>query len=176
MQHSCIPNLKDYYIYPLSAFVRILYCHIRTGKSLLSINKRKCHYLGLTSMVCFFIENNQNLLYSFKLFFLYLKFYKNLTSNRQQISNIEFPYNNKDNLINTGVIAVYIMSKLIVETYRNSTVNTILDDISKKYKIDTTKDHLINDIPVEEIKFKYRTYSECIRMLHKSVGLSETKI
>lgn len=74
------------------------------------------------------------------------------------------------------MIAVYIMSKLIVETYRNSTVNTILDDISKKYKIDTTKDHLINDIPVEEIKFKYRTYSECIRMLHKSVGLSETKI
>jgi hypothetical protein len=105
-----------------------------------------------------------------------LKYYKNLTINRQQISNIEFTYNNKDNLINTGVIAVYIMSKLIVETYRNSTVNTILDDISKKYKIDTTKDHLIKDIPVEEIKFKYRTYSECIRMLHKSVGLSETKI
>jgi hypothetical protein len=68
------------------------------------------------------------------------------------------------------------MSKLIVDTYRNSTVNTILDDISKKYKIDTTKDHLIEDIPVEEIKFKYRTYSECIRMLYKSVGLSETKI
>ena len=68
------------------------------------------------------------------------------------------------------------MSKLIVETYRNSTVNTILDDISKKYKIDTTKDHLIEDIPVEEIKFKYRTYSECIRMLYKIVGLSETKV
>ncbi|MDQ4057266.1 MAG: hypothetical protein M3156_07615 [Thermoproteota archaeon] len=68
------------------------------------------------------------------------------------------------------------MSKLIVETYRNSTVNTILDDISKKYKIDTTKDHLIKDIPVEEIKFKYRTYSECIRMLYKSVGLSDTRI
>ena len=68
------------------------------------------------------------------------------------------------------------MSKLIVETYRNSTVNTILDDISKKYKIDTTKDHLIEDIPVEEIKFKYRTYSECVRMLYRSVGLSETKI
>jgi hypothetical protein len=82
------------------------------------------------------------------------------------------------------VIAVYIVSKLIVESYRNSTVNTILDDIAKKYKddiakkykIDTAKDHLIKDIPVEEIKFKYRTYSECIRMLYKSVGLSETKV
>ena len=49
------------------------------------------------------------------------------------------------------------MSKLIVESYRNSTVNAILDDIAKKYKIDTLKDHLIKDIPVDEIKFKYRT-------------------
>ena len=71
---------------------------------------------------------------------------------------------------------MYIVSRLIVESYRNSTVNTILDDISKKYKIDTTKDHLTKDIPVEEIKFKYRTYSECVRMLYRSVGLSETKI
>lgn len=68
------------------------------------------------------------------------------------------------------------MSKLIVESYRNSTVNAILDDIAKKYKIDTLKDHLIKDIRVDEIKFKYRTYSECVRMLYKSVGLSETKI
>ena len=68
------------------------------------------------------------------------------------------------------------MSKLIVESYRNSTVNAILDDIAKKYKIDTLKDHLIKDIPVDEIKFKYRTYFECVRMLYKSVGLSETKI
>ena len=68
------------------------------------------------------------------------------------------------------------MSKLIVESYRNSTVNAILVDIAKKYKIDTLKDHLIKDIPVDEIKFKYRTYSECVRMLYKSVGLSETKI
>jgi hypothetical protein len=68
------------------------------------------------------------------------------------------------------------MSKLIVESYRNSTVNAILDDIAKKYKIDTLKDHLVKDIPVDEIKFKYRTYSECVRMLYKSVGLSETKI
>ena len=68
------------------------------------------------------------------------------------------------------------MSKLIVESYRNSTVNAILDDIAKKYKIDTLKDHLVKDISVDEIKFKYRTYSECVRMLYKSVGLSETKI
>lgn len=63
------------------------------------------------------------------------------------------------------------MSKLIVETYRNSTVNTILDDISKKYKIDTTKDRIDKDIPIEEIKFKYRTYSECVKMLYKSAGV-----
>jgi hypothetical protein len=68
------------------------------------------------------------------------------------------------------------MSKLIVESYRNSTVNAILDDIAKKYKIDTVHDHIIKDIPVDEIKFKYRTYSECVRMLYKSVGLSEKKI
>ena len=79
-------------------------------------------------------------------------------------------------MINTGVVAVYIVSELIVESYRNSTVNTILDDIGKKYKIDTAKDHLTKDILVEEIKFKYRTYSECVRMLYRSVGLSETKI
>jgi hypothetical protein len=79
-------------------------------------------------------------------------------------------------LINTGVVSLYIMTKLIVESYRNSTVNTILDDIAKKYKIDTIKDHLIKDIPVEEIKFKYRTYSECVRMLYKNVGLTETKV
>jgi hypothetical protein len=79
-------------------------------------------------------------------------------------------------LINTEVVSLYTMSKLIVESYRNSTVNTILDDIAKKYEINTTKDHLIKDIPIEEIKFKYRTYSECLRMLYNSVGLSETKI
>ncbi|MDQ3869811.1 MAG: hypothetical protein M3250_09700 [Thermoproteota archaeon] len=68
------------------------------------------------------------------------------------------------------------MNRLIVESYRNSTVNAILDDIAKKYKIDTSKDHLVKDIPIEEIKFKYRTYSECVKILYKSVGLSETKI
>jgi hypothetical protein len=34
------------------------------------------------------------------------------------------------------------MSNLIVESYLNSTVNTILEDIAKKYSIDTTKEHL----------------------------------
>ena len=44
------------------------------------------------------------------------------------------------------------MNRLIVESYTNSTLNTILDDISKKYKIDTTKDRIDKDIPIEEIK------------------------
>ncbi|HVX01531.1 MAG TPA: hypothetical protein VHA09_00080 [Nitrososphaera sp.] len=59
------------------------------------------------------------------------------------------------------------MAKLIVESYRNSTVNAILEDIGKKYKIDTKADCLQIDSPVEEIKFKYRTYGECIKMLYK---------
>ncbi len=63
-----------------------------------------------------------------------------------------------------------IMNRLIVESYTNSTVNTILDDIAKKYKIDTSKDRLDKDIPISEIKFKYRTYSECIKMLYKNTG------
>lgn len=67
------------------------------------------------------------------------------------------------------------MANLIVETYRNSSVNSILDDIAKKYKIDTLKDRLKDDIPIDEIKFKYRTYSECIRMLYNAIGLSKTK-
>jgi hypothetical protein len=46
-----------------------------------------------------------------------------------------------------------------------------LDDISKKYKIDTTKERLGEDIPISEIKFKYRTYSECVKMLYKSAGV-----
>lgn len=62
------------------------------------------------------------------------------------------------------------MTHLIVESYKNSTVNSILDDIESKYKIDTSKEHLSEDVHVEEVRFKYRTYSECIRILYKSVG------
>jgi hypothetical protein len=62
------------------------------------------------------------------------------------------------------------MNRLIVESYNNSTINTILDDIGKKYQIDTSKEQLSEDIDVQEVKFKYRTYSECIRILYKSVG------
>jgi hypothetical protein len=62
------------------------------------------------------------------------------------------------------------MDRLIVESYNNSTINTILEDIGKKYKIDTSKEQLSEDIEVQEVKFKYRTYSECIRILYKSVG------
>ena len=63
------------------------------------------------------------------------------------------------------------MNRLVVETYTNSTINTILDDISKKYQIDTTKEHLDQDVLISEIKFKYRTYSECVKMLYKSAGV-----
>ena len=65
------------------------------------------------------------------------------------------------------------MTNLIVESYQNSSVNSILDDIAKKYKIDTFKDHLEEDIPISEIKFKYRTYSECVKMLYRAAGLVE---
>ncbi|MEW5839554.1 hypothetical protein [Nitrososphaera sp.] len=59
------------------------------------------------------------------------------------------------------------MAELIVESYRNSTVNAILKDIGAKYDIDTSKDLLEPDSPVAEIKFKYRTYSECVKMLRR---------
>jgi len=62
------------------------------------------------------------------------------------------------------------MANLIVEWYRNSTVNSILDDIAKKYKIDTSKEHLREDVDVQDVKFKYRIHAECIRILYKSVG------
>jgi hypothetical protein len=62
------------------------------------------------------------------------------------------------------------MNRLIVESYNNSSINRILDDIGKKYSIDTSKEQLSEDIDVQEVKFKYRTYSECIRILYKSVG------
>lgn len=76
------------------------------------------------------------------------------------------------------MVSIYIgiMARLIVESYRNMSVNSILDDIAKKYKIDTMKDHLKQDLPVNEIKFKYRTYSECVKMLYNSVGVSEATI
>lgn len=64
------------------------------------------------------------------------------------------------------------VAELIVESYRDTTVNTILKDIGDKYGIDTGKDLLESDSPVEEIKFKYRTYSECVRMLYKKAGHS----
>ena len=62
------------------------------------------------------------------------------------------------------------MNRLIVESYNNSTINTILDDIGRKYQIDTSKEQLSEDKDVQEVKFKYRTYSECVRILYKSVG------
>jgi hypothetical protein len=68
------------------------------------------------------------------------------------------------------------VTRLIVESYRDSSVNSILDDIAKKYGIDTTKDRLKEDLPVKEIKFKYRTYSECVKMLYNSVGISQARI
>jgi hypothetical protein len=61
------------------------------------------------------------------------------------------------------------MNRLIVETYTNSSINKILEDISKKYKIDTSKDKLQEDIDIQEIKFKYRTYGECLKILHKNI-------
>ncbi|HEX6560657.1 MAG TPA: hypothetical protein VF016_01395 [Nitrososphaera sp.] len=64
------------------------------------------------------------------------------------------------------------MAELIVESYRNSTVNTILEDIGRKYKIDTKRDCLQVDSMVEEIKFKYRTYGECVKMLYKKAGMA----
>ena len=65
----------------------------------------------------------------------------------------------------------YIVAELIVESYQDSTVNTILADIGKKYKIDTRENLLNTDSPVEEIKFKYRTYSECVKMLYRKAGV-----
>jgi hypothetical protein len=46
------------------------------------------------------------------------------------------------------------MTDLIVESYKNSTVNSILDDIAIKYKIDTSKEHLSEDVNVEEVKLE----------------------
>jgi hypothetical protein len=66
----------------------------------------------------------------------------------------------------------YIVAELVVESYQNSTVNTILKDIGKKYKVDPAEHLLIEDSPVDEIKFKYRTYSECVRMLYRKVGVA----
>jgi hypothetical protein len=70
----------------------------------------------------------------------------------------------------TNILQCQIMVNLIVESYKDSTVNSILDDIARKYKIDTSKELLSEDIHVQEVKFKYRTYGECIRILHKNVG------
>ena len=64
------------------------------------------------------------------------------------------------------------MAELIIESYQDSTVNTILADIGKKYKIDTTGNFLNEDSHIDEIKFKYRTYSECVKMLYKKAGVA----
>ena len=61
---------------------------------------------------------------------------------------------------------------MIVESYQNSTVNTILKDIGRKYKIDPAGNLLNEDTPVDEIKFKYRTYSECVKMLYRKAGVA----
>ena len=59
------------------------------------------------------------------------------------------------------------MTHLIVESYKDSTPNSILDDIAKKYKIDTSMERLGKDVHIHEIKFKSRTYGECVRNLYK---------
>jgi hypothetical protein len=64
------------------------------------------------------------------------------------------------------------VAELIVESYHDSTVNTILADIGKKYKIDISGNLLNEDSPVDEIKFKYRTYSECVKMLYRKAGVA----
>jgi hypothetical protein len=64
------------------------------------------------------------------------------------------------------------VGELIVESYQDSTVNTILEDIGRKYKIDTKGNLLSEDSPVDEIKFKYRTYSECVKMLYRKAGVA----
>lgn len=66
----------------------------------------------------------------------------------------------------------YNVAELVVESYQNSTVNTILKDIGKKYKVDPAEYLLNEDSPVDEIKFKYRTYSECVKMLYRKVGVA----
>jgi hypothetical protein len=68
-------------------------------------------------------------------------------------------------------MSIMNVANLIFESYRNSTVTNVLDDIAKKYKINTSKERLREDVHIQEIKFKYRTYAECIRILYKSVGL-----
>lgn len=67
----------------------------------------------------------------------------------------------------------YNVAELVVESYQNSTVNTILKDIGKKYKVDPAEYLLNEDSPVDEIKFKYRTYSECVKMLYRKVGVAQ---
>lgn len=57
-----------------------------------------------------------------------------------------------------------------MESYLNSTVNTILENIAKKYSINTAKEYLTEDMPVNEIKFRYTTYTECVRTLYKNAG------
>ena len=42
--------------------------------------------------------------------------------------------------------------------------------LAKKYSIDTSKEYLTEDMPIKEIKFRYRTYTECVRMLYKNAG------
>jgi hypothetical protein len=42
--------------------------------------------------------------------------------------------------------------------------------LQKKYKTDTSKEHLREDVDVQEAKFKYRIHAECVRILNKSVG------
>lgn len=64
------------------------------------------------------------------------------------------------------------MARLVVESYRNLTVNAILEDIGRKYGIDTKRDQLEVDSPVDEISFKYRTYGECVKMLYRKAGLA----
>jgi hypothetical protein len=64
------------------------------------------------------------------------------------------------------------MARLVVESYRNSTVNTILEDIGRKYSIDAKRDMLQVDSPVDEIAFKYRTYGECVKMLYRKAGVA----
>jgi hypothetical protein len=63
------------------------------------------------------------------------------------------------------------VSRLVVESYRNSTVNAILEDIGRKYGIDTKRDQLEVDSPVDEIAFKYRTYGECVKMLYRKADV-----
>ncbi len=60
------------------------------------------------------------------------------------------------------------MSTLIVESYDNTTINTVLEDMHKKYTVYTKNEHMLPDLPIKRKKLNIEHILSVLRWYIKA--------